>query len=83
MAGSIQIGSDIHKQHLDGLEKDKVAEDPAVGKKESILREDGPTVEEFVKSGYDPKNYPPAEYKSKSTKKEIAKAIADFEQKTP
>ena len=39
------------------------------------LREDGPTVEEYVQAGYDPKNYPPQGYASRSTPEEIAAAI--------
>ncbi len=40
------------------------------------LRQDGPTVGEFVESGYKPSNYPPKGYASKSTDAEIADAIA-------
>lgn len=39
------------------------------------LRQDGPTVAEFVEAGYLAKNYPPTGYASKSTKEEIAAAI--------
>lgn len=38
-------------------------------------REDGPTIEEFVAAGYDPKNYPPKGYLSRSSDEEIAAAI--------
>lgn len=43
--------------------------------KTASLRQDGPTVEEYVKAGYRASNYPPAGYASKSTDDEIAKAI--------
>ena len=39
----------------------------------------GPTVQEFVTAGYDPKNYPPQGFNSRSTPEEIAKAIAEYE----
>lgn len=39
------------------------------------LRTDGPTVAEYVAAGYDPKNYPPAGYESRSTVDEINAAI--------
>ncbi|WP_019170674.1 hypothetical protein [Pseudaminobacter salicylatoxidans] len=40
------------------------------------LREDGPTVGEYVDAGYLAKNYPPEGYASRSTPEEIAAAIA-------
>ncbi len=40
---------------------------------------DGLTISEFVEAGYDPKNYPPAGYASRSTTDEIAAAIAKQE----
>ncbi|ARO24749.1 hypothetical protein TAL182_CH03003 [Rhizobium sp. TAL182] len=40
------------------------------------LREDGPTVEEYVAAGYLAANYPPSGYASRSTPDEIAAAIA-------
>lgn len=40
------------------------------------LLDDGPTVEEFVAAGYPAANYPPKGYASRSTKEEIAAAIA-------
>ena len=39
------------------------------------LRDDGPTVE-YVKAGYDAKNYPPQGYASRSTPEEIGAAVA-------
>ena len=44
------------------------------------LKQDGPTVEEYVKAGYLAKNYPPAGYASKSSEDEIAAAVASQEQ---
>lgn len=40
------------------------------------LRDDGPTVAEYVERGYLAVNYPPAGYASRSTPEEIAAAIA-------
>ena len=45
------------------------------------LKQDGPTVAEYVAAGYDPKNYPPKGYASKSDDKEIKAAINDFKPK--
>jgi len=39
------------------------------------LREDGPTVAEFMDAGYQAANYPPQGYVSRSTPEEIAEAI--------
>lgn len=39
------------------------------------LKQDGPTVADYVKAGYSAKNYPPAGYASKSTAEEIAEAV--------
>jgi hypothetical protein len=39
-------------------------------------RTDGPTVEEYVASGYRAENYPPEGYVSRSTPEEIAAAVA-------
>ena len=43
---------------------------------ETILKQDGPTVHEFVKAGYKASSYPPEGYASKSTQEEIDEAIA-------
>ena len=43
----------------------------------AALREDGPTVAEFVAAGYPAANYPPEGYVSRSTAQEIADAIAE------
>lgn len=45
------------------------------------LKQDGPTVAEYVAAGYDPKGYPPKGYASKSSDKEIKEAIKDFKPK--
>lgn len=44
--------------------------------RKGFLREDGPTVAEFVAAGYPAINYPPRGYASRSTEDEIAAAIA-------
>ncbi len=44
---------------------------------EPNLRSDGPTVGEYVASGYLASNYPPSGYVSRSTPEEIAAAIAE------
>lgn len=46
---------------------------PGAGSEE--LKQDGPTVEDYVKAGYSAKTYPPQGYASKSTEEEIAAAI--------
>lgn len=45
------------------------------------LKQDGPTVAEYVEHGYDPKGYPPKGYASKSSDEEVKKAIAAFKPK--
>ena len=45
----------------------------------AALREDGPTVSEFVAAGYLASNYPPDGYESRSTPEEIADAVAEQE----
>lgn len=47
------------------------------------LRQDGPTVAEYVTAGYSAANYPPAGYASRSTADEIAEAIKQQEAGTP
>jgi len=42
----------------------------------STLRDDGPTVQEYVEAGYLAVNYPPTGYAAKSTPEEIAAAVA-------
>ena len=43
------------------------------------LKEDGPTVHEYVAAGYKAKNYPPNGWASKSSQQEIDLAIAEEE----
>lgn len=57
-------------------EFDKVDEPEGCSWQQSVLREDGPTVAEFVEAGYLAANYPPAGYASRSTVDEIAAAVA-------
>ena len=45
------------------------------GKQSAGLREDGPTVVEFIAAGYKASNYPPEGYASRSTAEEIAEAL--------
>ncbi len=45
------------------------------------LKQDGPTVAEYVEHGYDPKNYPPKGYASKSSDEEVKKAIKNYKPK--
>lgn len=51
--------------------------DPTTSDDESgdELKQDGPTIAEWVASGYSATAYPPSGYASKSTKKEVAAAI--------
>lgn len=49
-------------------------EDVALGKKQPELRQDGPTVEEYVAAGYKAEDYPPKGYASKSSEEEIEAA---------
>lgn len=58
-------------------ESDSAAKKNATGENPNA----GPTVEEFVKAGYNPNNYPPQGYNSKSTPEEIAAAIAAYDKK--
>lgn len=53
---------------------DEVDDRPASDAGEE-LKSDGPTVEEYVKSGYRAKNYPPSGYASRSTNAEIQAAV--------
>lgn len=46
-------------------------ENEALGKAPVELRQDGPTIAEYVAAGFDPSNYPPKGYASKSTEEEI------------
>ncbi len=48
---------------------------PAIGEAAS-LRDDGPTVADYVAAGYLAENYPPQGYASRSAPEEIAEAVA-------
>lgn len=47
------------------------------------LRQDGPTVSEFVEAGYKASNYPPKGYASRNTQEEIDAAIAGQKETDP
>ncbi|MER9901610.1 hypothetical protein [Mesorhizobium sp. M0130] len=49
------------------------------GKKTNALRDDGPTVAEYVAAGYAASAYPPKGFASRSTPEEIAAAITEAE----
>lgn len=51
--------------------------DPNTAVDPDALRDDGPTIAEFIASGYPASKYPPHGYASKSTVEEIAAAVAD------
>lgn len=55
--------------------KNEEEENEALGK-EVELRDDGPTIQEYVAAGFKAKDYPPKGYASKSTETEI-KAMID------
>jgi hypothetical protein len=57
-------------------------EDALMGVKEP-LKDNGPTLEEFMSHGYKAKDYPPAGYASKSSKEEIDAAIAKEKASSP
>lgn len=42
------------------------------------LRDGGPTVQEFVRAGYDPSNYPPEGFRSVSSDGDVDAAVAAF-----
>lgn len=61
---------------FDGLKDEGYVEKiGALRKAKDVLRDDGPTVAEFVTAGYLASNYPPDGYSSRSTPEEIAAAI--------
>ncbi len=45
------------------------------------LKQDGPTIDEYVAAGYDPVNYPPKGYAPKSDEKEVKAAIKNYKPK--
>lgn len=63
---------------LKAAEKAKTAEtekSKAQGKGKDALRDDGPTVAEYVAAGYLASNYPPEGYAARSTPEEIETAV--------
>lgn len=58
-------------------EAELMGEDKAAWGEAPTLKEDGPTIQEYVAAGYKAKNYPPKGWASKSTPEEIAKAIEE------
>lgn len=74
-AGPVRINKSVYDASPDAFTLHGDAEQPA-------LRDDGPTIAEFIAAGYPASNYPPKGYVSKSTDDEIAAAIADEAAKT-
>lgn len=55
---------------------DRKDDEPPKAPETPKLKQDGPTVEEWVIAGYDAEHYPPHGYASKSSAEEIAAAVA-------
>lgn len=73
-AGStVRLDSHRAQQFIDAGTAERVPEGATAPK--TALRDDGPTVQEFVDAGYLAVNYPPTGYASKSTPEEIAAAV--------
>jgi len=54
----------------------KNAEEEAEARgEEATLRDDGPTIEEYVKAGFKASTYPPKGYASKSSEEDVKKAV--------
>ncbi|MGN8004167.1 hypothetical protein ACTJKQ_13345 [Acidovorax sp. 22279] len=70
----VRLDSHRAQQFIDAGSAQRVQE--GVAAPGTALRDDGPTVQEFVAAGYLAVNYPPAGYASKSTPEEIAAAVA-------
>lgn len=71
-AGPVVINKSDYDRNPDQFTlHDAAAVDP------NALRNDGPTIAEFIAAGYPASNYPPKGYASKSTVEEIAAAVAD------
>jgi hypothetical protein len=56
------------------------AGEPEAGTGVAELKQDGPTVQEWVAAGYKASEYPPSDYASKSSAEDIATAVAAEEQ---
>jgi len=72
--GTARLDSHRAQQFIDAGTAERVPEGAPAPK--TALRDDGPTVQEFVDAGYLAVNYPPTGYTSKSTPEEIAAAVA-------
>jgi len=76
----IKPGEQLTLAQINRLRKNAQAAAASGGQKatggDDGLKQDGPTVAEFVDAGYKAINYPPEGYASKSTDAEIADAIA-------
>lgn len=70
----VRLDSQRAQQFIDAGTAERVPEGGPAPK--TSLRDDGPTVQEFVDAGYLAVNYPPTGYASKSTPEEIAAAVA-------
>lgn len=77
------LGGELLKKHPDKVAAIAAAKPAPAGRgakgkgaKGEELRQDGPTVAEYVAAGYFAEKYPPAGYASKSTQAEIDAAIA-------
>lgn len=62
--------------HAYVIVKNAEEEAEAMGGKPAELKQDGPTVQQFVAAGYKASNYPPEGYASKSSDEEIKEEIA-------
>lgn len=68
-------GQQETKQPADGATQPAATPPEVTAPSAPQLREDGPTVREYVAAGYNAENYPPPGYASKSTTDEIQAAI--------
>ena len=85
---SADAGPETKDGYSAGLEASKKApEKPKTDVSEKAapggetLKQDGPTVAQYVAAGYDPKTYPPAGYSCRSTPEEIKKSIGEYKPK--
>lgn len=69
----VRLDSHRAQQFIDAGTAEHVPEGAAAPK--TALRDDGPTLQEFVEAGYLAVNYPSTGYASKSTPEEIAAAV--------
>lgn len=79
---SALVGEAVKRQDIVNAAPDFNREKASKGDdSEEQLKDNGPTVEEYVKAGYSAKNYPPQGFASKSTDEEVAAAIKAEEDK--